>query len=161
MKFRRILKFYFLRIIRLRDDPHRVALSLAIGTSIMFLPFFGLGVFIAYFAAFFLKINRLAAVITTIFWKWALVGFYALNYMVGKVIIGENHKIAHNAINNAVGFFGHFNFHQIGSAFLLGSVINAALSGILVYYIALKLLILRRERKTMRNNHKLAVHKGE
>lgn len=159
MKIKRILRYYFLKIVRLRDKPERIALSLAIGTSIMFLPFFGLGAFVAYFMAFTLKINRLAAVLTTIFWKWALVGFYILNLAVGKLVVGG--KLETDSINHAMGFFQRFNFHNIGSAFLVGSVINAILSGILVYYVALKFLLLRKARRTNFNRHKMLAHKED
>lgn len=159
MKIKRLLKYNYYKILRLRDEPKKVALSLAVGTSIMFLPFFFFGAFVAYFAAMLLNINRIAAVLTTIFWKWALVGFYVLNFSVGNFILGGN--IKKDSLDQAMGFFHSFDLHQIGSAFLVGSVINAALAGILVYYIALKILEVRKARKAARYRKRILATKEE
>lgn len=160
MKLKRMLKYNYIMIIRLREEPKQIAMSVAIGTSIMFMPFFGFGIFIAYFAAMLLKVNKFATILTTIVWKAALPLFYFLNYITGNLVMGDK-KIPDTTIDEAVGFMSRFNIHEIGTAFLVGSAINSILAGILAYYIALKLLTMRRKRMYARKLHRKMIKEEE
>ena len=154
MKLKRTLKYNYFKILRLQEEPKQVAMSVALGTSIMFMPFFGFGIFIAYFAAMLLKVNKIATILTTLLWKLALPVFYVLNYMTGNFVMGAKH-IPSRHLHDAVGFMGRFN--AIGTPFLVGSAINSILAGILAYYLALKLLTLRKERKNASMMHRKKV----
>ena len=154
MKLKRTLKYNYLKILRLQEEPKQVAMSVAIGTSIMFMPFFGFGIFIAYFVAMLLNVNKIATILTTLLWKLALPLFYVLNYITGNFVMGGKHIPARH-LHDAVGFLGRIN--AIGTPFLVGSAINSILAGILTYYLALKLLTLRKERKNASMLHRKKV----
>lgn len=158
MNLKRMLRYNYIKILRLEEAPEQIAMSVAIGTSIMFMPFFGFGIFIAYFVAMFLKVNKIATILTTLLWKLALPVFYVLNIITGNFIMGDPHTPA-KPLHHAGGILNKFN--ELGTEFLVGSAINSILAGILAYYVALKLLTLRKERKHASMSYKKKVKEEE
>lgn len=66
MGWRRAFRYVYLRIIRLSDSTHRIALGLAIGASISFNPLLGTHFVQAGLLAWFFRANVLCAIIGTL-----------------------------------------------------------------------------------------------
>lgn len=148
MKFRRWLRLKALRIMRLRGNPDLIAKGIALGVSVDFLPTFGLGALFAYLFATVGKVNRIAAVLTSLAVKWLIIPFYAADIMMGRFVLG---RPAEN-IDVPKGFSWSLDsVKSLSDAFFLGSVINALVSGVVVYFIARTLLKSFRERKKLKN----------
>lgn len=65
--WRRAINYIGLRLKRLPDTPHKIALGFAIGAFVCFTPFFGLHFFAAAFLAWVLRGNVMAALTGTFF----------------------------------------------------------------------------------------------
>ena len=65
--WRRVIEYFLHRLRRLPDTPHKIALGLACGIFISFLPIFGLHFFLAAILAHIIKGNVLASLIGTFF----------------------------------------------------------------------------------------------
>lgn len=91
MGWRRALRYVKLKIIRLSDSHHKIALGLALGTAASFNPFVGTHFIQAGFFAYIFRANILAALIGTFVgnpWTFALMwwgsitlGIYILNIL--------------------------------------------------------------------------------
>lgn len=144
MKVQRWLRLKTLRIMRLRGNPDLIAKGIALGVSVDFLPTFGLGALFAYLFATLWRVNRIAAVLTSLAFKWLIIPFYAANIMVGRVVLGR----PTDNIDVPIRFSWSLDsVKNLSDAFFIGSAINALVSGVAVYFIARTLIIGFRERK--------------
>ncbi len=86
--FQRILRFIKFRVLHIDDTPHRIALGVAVGLFIAWLPLIGLHIFLALAMAFLLRANKFAA-ITSIWVSNPLTFFliYYPNYLFGKGLL--------------------------------------------------------------------------
>lgn len=142
--FRRWLLLKKHRLMRLRGDPKLIAIGVAIGVSVDFLPTFGLGALFAYAFATLGQVNRIAAVVTSLALKWLIIPFYGANIIVGKLFThgqGEGFEMPHGA------FFSLEAMKHVSGAFFLGSVVNALIFGIAAYYGARYCIVMHRQRK--------------
>lgn len=144
MKFSRWLRLKSHRLMRLRGNPNLIAMGIAIGVSVDFLPTFGLGVIFAYVFATIGKVNRIAAVITSLALKWLIIPFYGMNIMVGKLFVRD---AGPGMGAPDVAFFSLAAMKHVSGAFFLGSVINALIFGVAAFYAARYFIQMRRERK--------------
>lgn len=144
MKARRWLRLKVLKIMRLRGEPDLIAKGIALGVSVDFLPTFGLGALFAYLFATIGKVNRVAAVLTSLVFKFLIIPFYAANILTGRFIMGR----PTDNIDVSVKFAWNLDsFKSLSDAFFIGSAINALISGIVVYLVSRVLIIGFRERK--------------
>lgn len=83
----RALRLNFLKLMRIRDSAHRVALGFAIGIAIGCIPFFGIQTILALALAFVFGVNKAACVIGSV-WTNPLTAFpvYYSCYRIGLVI---------------------------------------------------------------------------
>ena len=94
MRYRRRFKYFLLKFLRLRGNPHTISLSFALGSIINFVPTFGFAIPIAGFGAAFLRGNIIAAVIGDILFKPLFPLFFYLDVRVGQLLLGKtNHHI--------------------------------------------------------------------
>lgn len=148
MKFQRWLRLKTLKIMRLRGNPDLIAKGIALGVSVDFLPTFGLGALFAYLFATIGKVNRIAAVVTSLAFKWLIIPFYAANIMVGRFILGR----PTDNIDVPRGFSWSLDSVKgLSDAFFIGSAVNALVGGVAVYFISRTLIIGFRERKKNSN----------
>ncbi|MEL7567126.1 MAG: DUF2062 domain-containing protein [Dehalobacterium sp.] len=144
MKAQRWFRLKMLKIMRLQGDPDLIAKGIALGVSVDFLPTFGLGALFAYLFATLWRVNRIAAVLTSLAFKWLIIPFYAANIMVGRFIMG---RPADN-IDVPIKFSWSLDsVKDLSDAFFVGSAINAIISGVVVFLISRTLIIGFRERK--------------
>jgi len=142
--FKRWLLLKKHRLMRLRGDPKLIAIGIAIGVSVDFLPTFGLGALFAYAFATLSQVNRLAAVITSLALKWLIIPFYGANILVGKLL---THSQGGGIEMPQGSLFSLEAMKHVSGAFFLGSAVNALIFGVAAYYGARYCIILHRQRK--------------
>ena len=87
-RFKRIVRYYFLRIIRQGASAHSIALGVALGVFIGALPIIPLQTAAVLVLAFVFRANKISAVICTTYTNvFTLVPFYALFYLTGAMTI--------------------------------------------------------------------------
>jgi uncharacterized protein (DUF2062 family) len=146
MHFRRWFRLKTLKLVRLKGNPDALAKGIAIGVSVDFLPTFGFGVVFAYVFATIARVNRVAAIITSLALKWLIIPFYGANIFVGRWILGG----PTDQVNvPTTSFFSLGTMKNLSNAFFLGSIINAFVSSIVVYYISRYFIVKRRTRKKL------------
>lgn len=153
IQIKRYLKYQYYKIVRVKDTPDRVAKGVGLGIALnfSFLPLISIP--IAYFLAWILGFNRLAAVSITVITKWLVPFFWYLNYEVGSLVLGqaEQGKVPQTeVINDGVqNFFSHFitSIKGLGPAFFAGNAINSLFFGLLLYFSIRKSLLYRNERR--------------
>lgn len=133
-RIKRYLRYEYLLFMRLRGNPLQIARGFAVGASINFLPTLGAGVFFAYFLAGLLRTNRTATMMSTLAVKPAFPLLYALNIVVGDFLLGYEDEGLWALTKRS------FDWQMIvhtGFSFLLGSVVNTLLFGLVNYYLVL------------------------
>ncbi len=87
-KFRRMIRYWYLRVVRIEAPAESIALGLAAGVFAGAMPFLSLQMAIAVALAFIIRGNPIAAALGT-WWtnpfNWAIV--FPLLYMLGKVFV--------------------------------------------------------------------------
>lgn len=90
-RVRRWLKLQYIKVVRLQDSPEKIAGGLALGVALGILPSFGLGIIIALFTAGLFRVNKASAVIGTLVMNpWTATFFWALSYLAGSLILGQD-----------------------------------------------------------------------
>ena len=89
LKFRRQIKYYYLRFIRLRGEPHELAIGMAFGVFTGMMPIMPFQTALAIILALFFKGSKITAALGT--WvsnplNWYFVYYY--NYKLGAFILG-------------------------------------------------------------------------
>lgn len=91
MGWKRVFRYYGLRIYRLNDPPYAVAAGLASGVAVSFTPFIGFHVIISLILARLLNGSMLAALIGTLFGNpWTLPLIWYITYKFGMLILGSH-----------------------------------------------------------------------
>jgi uncharacterized protein len=132
-----------LKLLRLKDNSHSIALGFTVGLLINFVPSFGIGPFISTAIAKVFKGNSFAGLVGGVSLIWAFPFFFYLNLVVGYLfypidVIDPSIDYSSEAID--VGL-------QLGKAFFIGMFINLPIFGILTYFIMNS--IVRKYRETM------------
>lgn len=134
--FFRQLKLNFIRLMRLRDSPDRIARGMALGLFIGMTPTFGVQMALALVVAILLNENKLSAVIGVWITNPVTAPFiYGLEYESGRMLLGMPHPQMEI----------HFNYHflqQLGWQVVLplsvGSLIFGIASAAIGYAITLR-----------------------
>ncbi|MGM0851317.1 MAG: DUF2062 domain-containing protein [Bacillota bacterium] len=132
-----------LKLLRLKDNSHSIALGFTVGLLINFVPSFGIGPIISTACAKVFKGNSFAGLVGGVTLIWAFPFFFYLNLVVGYLfypidVIDPSIDYAREAVNVGV---------RLGKAFFIGMFINIPLFGILTYFIINS--IVRNYRETM------------
>lgn len=120
----RELKCLTLKLLRLKDNAHSIALGFTVGLLINFVPSFGIGPVLSTASAKIFKGNPFAGLVGGVSLIWAFPFFFYLNLVVGHLFFPLDSS------GDAVGVG-----LQIGKAFFTGMMINIPLCGILTYAI--------------------------
>ena len=150
MHFDRRLKYYFLKFIRLKGDPHELALGMALGIFVGMLPIIPFHMALSVALALFFRGSKITALIGV--WvsnpvTWYLIYYY--NYRIGAWILGfpKNSKLFSSLIPAAehgdelMDIFVRITGagSKIIGAFSLGGLIMGIATAIPSYFIFLKL----------------------
>ena len=89
MEFKRLSKYYYLRIIRLKGEPHELAMGMALGIFSGMLPIMPFHIALAVALALFFRASKITAAIGC--WvsnpfDWYIL--YFLNYKIGSFLLG-------------------------------------------------------------------------
>ncbi len=118
------------------DSPKKIALGVALGTSLNFLPMPFISIPISYLLAKLTRVNATAAVLSVIFFKWAVPLFFTFNYYLGRQILGEKpisyvqQKFSMLNLSNLTIWW-----NDLGIPFLLGAAVNSVVAGVFTYYV--------------------------
>jgi len=135
--WRRRLRYYILKFLRLKGTPWKVALGFAVGAVVNFYPTFGFGVPLAGALAGFVRGNIPAGLIGDILFKPLFPAFFYLDLLLGNMLIGQrNADISRAVIDLAKLEPGAFL--TVGKVFLIGAFINSLLVGLLLFMIIFK-----------------------
>ncbi len=134
MKLKRHIKYYLLRLFRLKASPHQVAMGLTLGFIPNWFPTFGLGPILSVGLAKLTRVNLVAAfmggLIGTPLWPF----LFLLNYRFGNLFMnnpGKEQDLEDVEYIDAVGSL------QSGSIqFLSGAVFNILVSSLIIYLLA-------------------------
>ncbi|MCP1143453.1 DUF2062 domain-containing protein [Lysinibacillus endophyticus] len=139
MKIRRRIKYYLIRLFRLKSSPHQVALGLTMGFIPSWIPLFGFGPVLSIGLAKLTRSNPISAFVGGVIGTpiWPLL--FILNYMIGGFLLDRKPKVDtleeveySTAIQHTLS--GFFKSHTSGVLFLTGAIINIVLSSILIYF---------------------------
>ena len=133
----RILKYYAIRIFRIKASAEDVSLGLAIGFIPNWYPTFGTGPALSVILAKIFRGNLISAFFGglsgTLFWPFM---FY-LNYKVGGFILRLYFSLFGNVAVTSHLTHLHLKSETIGLKFVLGAVINTVCFSLLIYFISL------------------------
>ena len=146
--FNRQIKYYYLRLIRLRGEPHELALGLAFGVFSGMLPIMPFQIALAVTLALFFKGSKITAALGT--WvsnplNWYF--HYLFSYKIGASLLGIPEKKGFSIIVNAVEEGDRFvsalwKITEAGgtiiAAFLIGGLILGVLLAFPSYFVFLK-----------------------
>jgi len=96
VKLNRRLRYYYLRFIRLRGEPHELALGMAFGVFTGVMPILPFQIALAVVLAMAFKASKITAALGT--WISNPLNWYFLylySYKVGTVILGQSEHRAH------------------------------------------------------------------
>lgn len=169
MTFPRVIKYYFIRFIRLKGEPPELALGMALGIFSGMMPTIPFHMVSAIAMALIFKGSKITAALGT--WvsnplTWA--GLYYFNYKIGAGILGlsENNRgfssIMETVQQHDEGMVIFTKIISAGSsivgAFLIGGVIMGIVAAVPSYFIFLKIFriikVWRERRRTLKQLNK-------
>lgn len=86
-QFKRLMRFYYLRIIRLKTSAHSIALGVALGVFIGALPIIPFQSVVVLTLAVIFRGNKIAAFFSTFYSNvFTLIPFYTLLFLIGNAV---------------------------------------------------------------------------
>lgn len=122
----RVLRYYYLRLVRIDDSPEKIGGGVALGVFLGIFPTFGLGLLLAVALAHRLHVNRAAALLGSVIMNpFTTVPFWTLSAVVGGFIFRADSArilaVAKDFENNWAAIFGH-----LGLIYAVGNTVVAA-----------------------------------
>lgn len=147
-------------LVLLKEDPHKIALGMAIGVFIGITPFFGLHTISALACAFIFRTNKMATIAGA--WTnlpWIAPFVYIFCYWLGKVLLGRGMGLVDSAdtwesIRLAFSSWAHFGegFAGVALPLLVGTTVFGLAAGVGAYFLTLRWVRRwRREENTAEN----------
>ncbi|EGL82706.1 Protein of unknown function DUF2062 [Caldalkalibacillus thermarum TA2.A1] len=137
-KAERRIKYFIIRLLRIKDKTHKIALGFTLGLLINFVPTFGFGPLVSVVFARLFGGNAVAGLLGGISLIWIFPLLMYLNFAVGYVLLPieveelvEDIEGAEDVLEAGV---------ELGRAFFVGMAVNMLVTGIILYaalYIAL------------------------
>ncbi|MFZ7101911.1 MAG: DUF2062 domain-containing protein [Peptococcaceae bacterium] len=133
MTYRRLTKYYLLRLLRVATTPFSAAGGFACGTVVHFHLTSGFGLA---FALFLAKLTRTSCIASTIAWAITMpfvpIMFY-LNFITGDLILREKTPDILAAIKD-LALLNFSNFLVIGKTFVVGSILNTVIGLLVIWF---------------------------
>jgi len=138
-----------------KERPDKVALGSAIGISVNFVPTLGLGFLLAFVLATVLRVSRTSAMATSLITGPLVPIMYGLNLLVGGMIFApvNGHAGLLDFIANQYTTILRLGNLQakflsvldvVGTTFLVGAAVNAAVFGCCAFFVVRRMLLSRR-----------------
>ncbi len=136
MFLKRRFKYLLIKLLRLKDHSHKVALGFSLGSVVNFVPTFGFGLILSVGLAKLCKGNSIAGLIGGMFFMWAFPLMFYLNTVVGGYIfpIDLDQTLLQNTdedLDNSLELGA-----KIGKNFLTGMILNSFLFGSIFYIVS-------------------------
>lgn len=151
MRLKRYAKYHYLKMLRLKDTPGKVAQGIALGVAMDFvIPIPLLSIFIAFLVARVFKMNSLAAVMAATAFKPFFAGIVGLNILTTGYIIKAFPGLKGVDVPHPAGI-SHLerlinSLLSQGVPYLAACAVNGAIIGMIVYVIVRKILQYRRNK---------------
>ncbi len=140
------VKVYWSKVKSLADSPKKIAAGVALGLAFDFLPIPVISIPLSYLAARATHCNPVAAVVTVIFFKLAVPFFFTLNVLVGTTFFGNIASPQVVIAGDSLYALFLSKVVEHGYPFLAGSLINATLVWLVVYFLLVFLIERSRRR---------------
>ncbi len=132
----RWMRYYLLRLVRVRDEQRRVQKGIALGAVMHFIPTPGIGLAVALIIAVFLRANKAATTIANVFAAPAAVPMWFLNYWVGKLFVGAKNA-GHVVDVHGQGFVAMWHWlASQGVGFFIGIGVNMVVGFAILYVVS-------------------------
>lgn len=152
--WRRQLKYYYWRFLRLQGNPQEMARGLASGVFAGCFPLFGLQTIIGIAIATVLRGNRiLAAAGTWVSNPLTYLPLFAFNYQVGHWVLGGGPAQAFTDLDSLRGWMEMGT--EVTLRLMLGSAIVGVVLAPLSYFLGVRLIRQVRERRHLRQGRRL------
>ncbi len=143
-------RYFYLRLLRMREHPNAIARGLAVGVFAGCFPLFGFQTIIGIGLAFLVKGNKLAAAAGT--WvsnPLTYVPLFAFNYKIGKWLLGQYSDGVDQSIFNQ-SWESWSQLADLGTDFIVilfyGCSIVGAITAFITYFVSLRMLNRRYKR---------------
>ncbi len=136
-KFRRAVRYYLLKFLRLKGTPLKVALGFALGACINFYPTFGAGVLLAGLLAGFFRVSITASLLGDIVFKSFFPVFFYFNLLTGNFLLGQKPKHIMGTLKKLL-IMSRLNVVELkffGKTFFYGALVNTLLLGALLTFL--------------------------
>ena len=166
--FRPIVRFIEFRVLHINDTPHRLALGIACGLFVAWLPLYGLHILLVLAFAQLCRANKFTSLLTV--WinnPLTLLPIYYLNYLLGVTVKGlfvPAERLSLQELRElfgpAVGFMELFHASfwvnlwklslRLGVELSIGGIIIGAIVAGIGYYVTYKIVASHREKNPHR-----------
>jgi hypothetical protein len=145
--WKRKLRYFYLRFVRLQGSPEYLARGMACGVFSGSFPLFGLQIIIGVAIATVIRGNRImAAAATWISNPFTYVPFFAFNYQVGQWLLGGEPTQGFTDLDTLKGWMDMGT--EVSVKLMLGSTVVGAVAAIGSYYLGLPVIRRLRERRS-------------
>jgi uncharacterized protein (DUF2062 family) len=141
------LRNYYTKVMSLPDAPKKIATGVALGVAFDFLPIPIISIPLSYLVARLICCSTLAAPATVVVLKPLVPVFFAFDLLIGKLLCGS---VPETSVTiSGYSFLGPFlaKIVEHGYPFLVGSLVNATVFSVVVYFLLLNILERRRRDK--------------
>jgi len=145
-KLKRLAKLSYLRLLRIKDSPIKIALGFGLGVFMGVMP--GVGPAVAFLLAFILKVNRVSALLgSLLFNTWFSFITLLLAIKIGAVVRGLSDRDVYSDWNGIIQGFKwerlfdvtfYDVFIPISIGYLIISLFFAVLATIVVYLVIIQ-----------------------
>jgi len=139
MKISRWIRYIYLKTLRMKENPQKLARGLALGIFLNFLPTFGTGVFVALIVARFVRASAFLACSAALATKWCIPLLYALNLKVGQILLGMPTETM-TTIWAKIASLDLSGILALGKPFIVGSLLNSIIGSGVMYLVFLLIL---------------------
>lgn len=148
-KLKRWCRYAYLKTIRMKDPPEKIALGAAIGSFIGILPTLGLSMTLAFIMAYFFRANKTSALLGTFVMNPVTTPIlWSLSITIGGLLFWQDAAsiltlgVSTNDPSIGIG--------QATVAFMTGNAIVALVFSVVIYYFVKNAVIKHRVRKAAR-----------
>jgi uncharacterized protein len=125
----RNIKFLLLKLLRINDSAHGIAIGFTVGVLINFVPSFGIGPILSALCAKLFKGNPFAGFVGGLASLWAFPLLFYLNIVVGEILLSVDtpklEQMGQIFTGNSL----------IWKAFIVGMILNMLVFGSIIYFI--------------------------
>lgn len=152
----RIIRFLYIKLLRINDSPQKIALGFALGVFLGIIP--GTGVLASFFLAYLCRVNRASAVLGSLLTNtWLSFLTFIIAIKLGSSLL----RIEWEAVYKGwLVFFKHWNWAQAAKGpffnilfpIILGYAIIGVIAGVAGYICVLAAVRLRKRRQKWQSN---------